>query len=125
MDNKTVYLSELTQGLTEKQSLALYTGVTRAIKKDELTGLQLVERMSIVGPAGVQRNVHDYMVISDLDGDQIIKRYATAPVPGSYTRAQVEAMSPTQLLAAIMQQSKRRRRSKRLPPIEDDVAGLD
>ena len=124
MNNKTVYLSALMQGLTDKQRLALYTGVTRAIRKNELTGLQLAERMSIASPTGVQRDVHDYMMFSDLDGGQIIERYAAAPVPGSYTRAQAEAMSPEQLLAAIMQQCKRRRRSKRLPPVEDNVAGL-
>lgn len=124
MSNKTVYLSALMQGLTDKQRLTLYTGVARAIRRDELTGLQLAERMSIVSPTGVQRDVHDYMVFSDLDGVEIVKRYAAAPVPNSYTRAQAEAMSPEQLLAAITQQRKRRRRSKRLPTEEDGVAGL-
>lgn len=92
MEN-TMYLSSLMQGLVDKQRLALYTGVTRAIRMNELTGLKLADQISIVTPKGA-RNVRDYMVMADLDAEQIIQLYVAAPVPGIYTRAQAEAMSP-------------------------------
>ena len=122
MENR-IYLSSLMHGLVDKQRSALYTGVTRAIRMNELTGLKLADQISIVTPKGA-RNVRDYMVMTDLNAEQIIQLYVAAPVPGVYTRAQAEAMSPEQLLAAIMQQGQRRRRGKNAPPVDDALTGL-
>ena len=118
-----MYLSTLMQGLNDKQRLALYSGITRAIRKEVLTGLPLVEQISIVTPKGV-RNVRDYMIMTKLDAEQVVQLYVAAPVHGTYTRAQAEALSPEQLLADIMQQGKRRRRGKNAPPVDDALTGL-
>lgn len=111
MNNKPLILSGVLATVPENQRNTLYINVARAIRAGQLTGLRLVDRITLISANGLPRDVHDYVIIGDTDGAQLVARYAVSPVSGVYTRAQAEGMSEAQLLAAVAQQVKRRRRA--------------
>jgi hypothetical protein len=107
--------SEQVRNKTPETQRRLYTLFQRAVKQGEIPALKLLTQFEIQGFKGQPRQVHNY-AYTDGTAQQVsawIEQQEHSQKQGGFTVEQVQALTDTELNAAIQQQTKGKKRKPR------------